>query len=279
MKISIAVPSFNYYQYIESCLKSILEQTYSNFEVLICDGGSNDGSLEIIQKYCKIDNRFSLISESDSGQSNALNFAFSIAKGEIFYFLNSDDILTNKNAFQMAIDSFKYYPEVSIISFDGHYVDSIGTIIKKINLRYHPFDNIDNMKNRTAVIQPATFWKRKVYEDIKFKEKFEYSFDSVFFYQAYSLFNWLEVNTSICGYRWHNFNKSGDISYKRVIELSNFEILKFGEYSYRVIYLKIIAKLLLKIEQKSYLPNYFKIVVRLFVNSFSFLTVYRFPNI
>ena len=88
MKISIAVPSFNYYQYIESCLKSILEQTYSNFEVLICDGGSNDGSLEIIKKYCKLDNRFSLISESDSGQSNALNFAFSIAKGEIFYFLN-----------------------------------------------------------------------------------------------------------------------------------------------------------------------------------------------
>ena len=86
MKISIAVPSYNYYQYIESCLKSILEQTYSNFEVLICDGGSNDGSLEIIQKYCKLDNRFSLISESDSGQSNALILLFQSQKEKFFIF-------------------------------------------------------------------------------------------------------------------------------------------------------------------------------------------------
>jgi glycosyltransferase involved in cell wall biosynthesis len=279
MKISIVVPSFNYDKYIDACLKSILDQTYRNFEVLICDGGSIDSSLEIIKKYCDLDNRFRLISESDSGQSNALNFAFSRAKGEIFYFLNSDDLLININAFQLAIDSFNSSPQISIISFNGYYVDSTGTIIKKINLRYHPFDNIDNMKNRTAVIQPATFWKKKVYEKIKFKEKFEYSFDSVFFYQAYSLFNWLEVNVSICGYRWHQLNKSGDISHKRVKELSDFEILKFGVDSYRVFYLKLISKILLKIEEKSYLPNYFKIIVKFFVNSFSFLTVYRFPNI
>jgi len=62
MKISIAVPSYNYARFLEACLGSIKQQDYINYEVLIADGGSDDGSLEIIRHYCDEDDRFQLIS-------------------------------------------------------------------------------------------------------------------------------------------------------------------------------------------------------------------------
>ena len=73
MKISIAVPSFNYGLFIDKCLNSIISQHYINFEVLIADGGSTDRSLEIINYYCNIDNRFRLVSNFDNGQADAIN--------------------------------------------------------------------------------------------------------------------------------------------------------------------------------------------------------------
>ena len=62
MKLSIAVPSYNYARYIEACLSSIQQQNHREFEVLIADGGSQDGSLEIIRRYCETDIRFMLVS-------------------------------------------------------------------------------------------------------------------------------------------------------------------------------------------------------------------------
>ena len=71
MKISIAVPSYNYGKYIGKCLQSIKDQVYTKYEVLLADGGSTDESLEIINKFCENDSRFTLVSTADNGQSDA----------------------------------------------------------------------------------------------------------------------------------------------------------------------------------------------------------------
>ena len=91
MKLSIAVPSYNYVQFLEVCLSSIQQQDYRDFEVLIADGGSKDGSLDIIRRFCDTDTRFRLVSTSDQGQADAISKAFAYASGDILCFLNADD--------------------------------------------------------------------------------------------------------------------------------------------------------------------------------------------
>ena len=93
-KISIVMPSFNHSQYIERSILSVLNQGYPNLELIIIDGGSIDGTVEIIKKYSKYIDYW--ISEKDKGQSDALNKGFQKASGQIYGWLNSDDVYLPK---------------------------------------------------------------------------------------------------------------------------------------------------------------------------------------
>src|SRR5437899_12310613 len=89
-KISIVTPSYNQAEYLEETILSVLNQEYPNIEYIVIDGGSSDGSVEIIRKYEK--HLFYWITESDRGQSDALVKGFNRATGEIFSWLCSDDL-------------------------------------------------------------------------------------------------------------------------------------------------------------------------------------------
>jgi len=89
-KVSIVMPSFNQVEFIERSILSVLSQTYPNVELIVIDGGSTDGSVEIIRQY---KDRISFwISEPDRGQAHAINKGLAIAKGEWVGWQNSDDV-------------------------------------------------------------------------------------------------------------------------------------------------------------------------------------------
>lgn len=91
-KISIIIPSFNQGQYIEETIKSIINQNYKNYEIIIFDGGSKDESLDVVDKYSAFISHLSI--GKDKGQADAIKKGFEIAKGEILYWINSDDQLS-----------------------------------------------------------------------------------------------------------------------------------------------------------------------------------------
>lgn len=279
MKISIAVPSYNYGQYIDACLSSIQKQHYSNFEVLIADGGSTDKSLEIIHRFCEQDERFRLVSTEDDGQADAVHKAFSHANGDILCFLNTDDCYLSVSAFDEVINIFSSYLNIDLLSFGGYFIDESGKLIKKINYRYHSLDGFHQMRYRTAVLQPGTFWKRDVYNSEDWPSEFNFVFDVVFFYRCFLKYSWLELPQPIAGYRLHGENKSLTIRPERIDELASFEAIKFSTSSFRVIYLRTIAVVMRGCEKLGTVGHFLKKCIYIVVNLLAYITVYRLPGI
>ena len=279
MKISIAVPSYNYAQYISACLESIRNQDHIDFEVLIADGGSSDGSLEIINKFCDEDSRFKLVSTSDKGQADSIYKSFEHANGDVLCFLNADDCYLSNDSLSSVVKAFEVYQDISIVSFGGYYLNAEGHWLRPINYRYHPFDGFHLMAYRTAVLQPGTFWRRSVYEPTEWPSHFNFVFDVVFFYRAYQKYSWLELSKPIAGYRLHGGNKSMMVKSARINELAMFEKLKFGDSSLRAFYLRVIAVIIKAFESWGSVGSKLSKALYLTVNGLAYITCYRLPSI
>jgi glycosyltransferase involved in cell wall biosynthesis len=159
-KISIVMPCLNHEKYIEKSILSVLNQNYYNLELIIIDGGSVDRSLEIIKKYEK--NITFWISEKDHGQSDALNKGFSYATGDIYGWLNSDDLYL-PGAFMLAKDFFSKNKEKKIIFGDWLSIDENDKVID-LN---HAFDfNLNHFKYEGFHLNSqAMFWRSSVYKE------------------------------------------------------------------------------------------------------------------
>jgi glycosyltransferase involved in cell wall biosynthesis len=280
MKVSVAVPCLNHVQYLGACLDSVRKQGEADFEVLIADGGSTDGSLAVARRYAGEDGRFRVASTSDNGQADAVQRCFALSNGEIFGYLNADDCYVRDDALELVMQAFAGNAGADVISFGGYYLDAEGRTRRPVWLRYHPLDTHRMMKHRTAVLQPATFWRRRVQEAIPFRTELGFAFDAWFFYEAYHTFQWLERPERIAGYRLHEANKSAGVSAERIGELVRFEAFKFGEGSFRPRYLRVVER---TVRSADRLPPALAGAVKrgtyLVVNSLSFATVYRLPGI
>ena len=279
MLVSIAVPSRNYARYLHCCLSSLRIQTHTDFEVLIADGGSTDNSLEIIKEFCEEDCRFRLVSTADCGQADAIDKAFRVARGDILCYLNADDLFLCNDALQTVVEAFVSYQDIHLISAEGYYVNSTGRYLKPVRLRYHPLDNIGWMKYRSAVLQPATFWRKDVYRDIPFDKELHFVFDAKFFYQAHCRYSWLSITKVVAGYRLHEDNKSVTVRPVRILELAKFEQYKFGRFSIRSSYLLLVYGLVEIVTRIPFAGRHLARAIYVIVNSFSFMTAYRFPSI
>lgn len=126
--VTIVTPSYNQVAYIERTIQSVLNQDYGNIEYIIVDGGSTDGSVNIIKKYeNKITN---WISECDRGQTDAINKGFSLANGELIGWLNSDDTLL-PYAISEAVRFLVDNPTVGLVYGDADYIDGNSKVIGK----------------------------------------------------------------------------------------------------------------------------------------------------
>jgi glycosyltransferase involved in cell wall biosynthesis len=124
--VSIVTPSFNQAPYLERTMRSVLEQDYPNLEYLVVDGGSTDGSVEIIRRYSKKLTWW--VSEPDCGQTEAINKGFQHAHGAIYAWLNSDDTY-QPGAVREAVEFMQRNPQVALVYGDAHYIDENDRVI------------------------------------------------------------------------------------------------------------------------------------------------------
>ena len=172
-KISIVTPSYNQAQFLERTILSVLNQNYPNLEYIIIDGGSTDGSVEIIKKYEKYLNYW--VSESDRGQSHALNKGFYKTSGDIYGWLNADDLFL-PDAFIKVFSTFKLFPNKKIVFGDYLNIDKNDNILElnyafDFNLNHFIFEGFHNNAQ-------ATFWKSEVHKRFGlFDESLYYTMD------------------------------------------------------------------------------------------------------
>lgn len=154
MKISVVTISFNQAQYLRACLDSVLLQDYPHFEYIVIDGGSTDGSAEILDGYrtmVKV-----IVSEPDNGPADALNKGLSYATGDVFYYLNSDDIVLS-GAFGEAIKLFKDHSDIDVVAGAGMFIAGDGSYIRRLYS-----DKVSRSRlayGSSNLVQPATFFR------------------------------------------------------------------------------------------------------------------------
>jgi GT2 family glycosyltransferase len=156
--VSIITPSFNQASYLEQTLRSVLDQGYARLEYIVIDGGSTDGSPEIIKKYAP---RLAYwVSEKDSGQAEAINKGMTHAQGEIVAWLNSDDYYL-PGAVQSAVQAFEQNPDAALVYADMHAVDEEGRVINALKYRQLTLDDLLSFQ---IIGQPAVFMRRAAFE-------------------------------------------------------------------------------------------------------------------
>lgn len=157
--ISVVMPSFNKAKYIEKSILSVLNQNYQNVELIIIDGGSEDGTVEIIKKYNEFISYW--VSEKDNGQSNALNRGFKKTNGEILCWLNSDDLFL-PGALKTASQTLTKNSKKKICYGDWLSIDVDDKIID----RHFAFNlNVNHLKYEGFNFNAQSlFWRREVHE-------------------------------------------------------------------------------------------------------------------
>ncbi len=156
LKFSVIIPSYNQAEYLEETILSIINQTYTNYDIYILDGGSTDNSVEIIKKYEKYLKYWH--SKKDKGQSDAINQGLEMCDGDIIAWINSDDTYLN-NTFKIVADYFSSHESCDILYGNFYFTDSVGKILRKVKISKNI--SYDKMLFHNYLGQPAVFFTKK----------------------------------------------------------------------------------------------------------------------
>ena len=176
--ISIIVPVYNVEEYLEECLESIRQQTFTDIEVILVNDGSTDGSREICERYCEKDIRFRLINQENQGQSVARNRGFKESIGQYIMFVDSDDVI-NTNVLEVLLPYMKTdvdmvecrltinkadfnHTKPSRIAFEGNSKEAILNCIEFKEVKFCAFTKL----YRREIVEKIPFLEGYIYEDV-----------------------------------------------------------------------------------------------------------------
>lgn len=213
-KISIVTPSYNQGQYIEETIRSVLGQNYPNLEYIIIDGGSTDGSVEIIRRY---ESQLAYwVSERDRGQYHAINKGFERSTGEIMAWINSDDKYCPW-AFQVVAAIFSSVPEVEWLTTSTRlFWNERGELVQASHAQGFArtwFYRGWHLGNRPGfkgwIQQESTFWRRSLWEKAggRVDDSLQYAGDFELWARFWQHADLVATACPLGGYRYHAAQK------------------------------------------------------------------------
>ena len=155
--VSVIMPSYNSKKYIKKAIDSVLEQTYSNFELIIVDGNSTDGTLDILDEYKKQDRRIKVIQDEGRGIGAALQLGCQIASGKFIARMDSDDIAINTR-FEKQLKIFHSIPNLILVASPVIYINEDDSIVGYS----FPYTNKRIIQEKVYLIAHPTVMMKKV---------------------------------------------------------------------------------------------------------------------
>ncbi len=212
MRISVITPSYNQAAFIERTVLSVLNQNYPDFEYIIMDGGSDDGTVEILKKYS---DKIIWKSEKDSGQSDAINKGLHLATGDIVAYLNSDDTYEPETLKKVA-DFFAENPEKKwalgkcrIINEKDQGIRKLITFYKNLFLKRYSYGKL---LAENFICQPAVFWRKELLGKIGyFNENEHFCMDYEYWLRIGKIYEPGFIDEYLSNFRYYSTSKSGKV--------------------------------------------------------------------
>lgn len=242
-KISVVTPSFNSGKYIEQAIQSVLLQNYPDFEHIVIDGGSTDGTIEILKKYPHL----KWVSEPDRGQSHAMNKGFAMSTGEIIAYLNADDFF-EPDAFHTAVKYLDKKKGIYMVVGECNIIDDAGKKWINTNIKMTFYEMLQWWRYSFPNNPSSYFYFRELQENVgPFDETNHYSLDYDFLLRAALHYNFYKIDEVLGNCRfikgtktyeysskdWHRVNQPVSRKYWKYLDLKDGLSIRFSYYHYR----------------------------------------------
>ena len=216
--VTIVTPCLNAERFLERTIRSVLDQDYPRIEYIVMDGGSTDGTIDILKKY---EHSLRWQSAPDHGTADAVNRGFALGRGEILAFLNADDIY-EPSAVSTAASALRDHPEAACVYGDAWWIDEHGARIAPYPVR--DFDRV-LLERECFVCQPATFFRRPAFESTGgLDPNFHFAFDYDFWLRLTRTFSIQRFPAILADSRMHQANKT--LGQREGVFRETFQVLK-----------------------------------------------------
>ncbi len=231
MKISVITVCFNSSDFIEQTIESVLGQDYSDLEYIIVDGGSTDGTVDLIKSYAEKDPRIIWSSVPDQGISDAMNKGAAMATGNVIAHLNSDDYYVNDRVLRRVADCFLSASSPTWLTGGLTFVTEAGRVIKDVRVRNYSFRRL---LRGNILLHPATFVRRDIFHSVgAFNLSLQYCMDYDLFLRLGSKASPFVLDEQLTCFRVHADSRSVTQSEKVYLE----------EYQVRMHYLQKMGRM------------------------------------
>jgi glycosyltransferase involved in cell wall biosynthesis len=215
LKFSVITPSLNQARFIENAIRSVIDQDYPGLEYFVIDGGSTDGTPQLLERY---QDRLSFVSEIDGGQANAVNKGLKWATGDIVCWLNADDEFL-PGALHTAAAYFCQHPRTVLIYGDAEIIDEKGRFYGyRGNTRPTNFNEL--VARGDFIVQPAAFWRSELLAEVGYlDETLNYCLDYEYWLRVSQKYPLDYIPVPLARERVHSRAKTSLLNIERVKEL------------------------------------------------------------